>query len=41
MGAATYRGMASDWSQSSIDLAAPMNEIPRVVFSKTLRVRHV
>ncbi len=36
MGAETYRAMAAYWPQSSEIFAAPMNEIPKVVFSKTL-----
>jgi dihydrofolate reductase len=36
MGRVTYEGMASFWPTSTDDYAAPMNEIPKVVFSKTL-----
>ncbi len=36
MGAETYRAMAAYWPQSNEIFAAPMNEIPKVVFSKTL-----
>ena len=36
MGAETYRAMAAYWPQSREVFAAPMNEIPKVVFSKTL-----
>jgi dihydrofolate reductase len=36
MGAATYRDMAAHWPNSTEPFAAPMNEIPKVVFSKTL-----
>lgn len=36
MGRVTYEQMASYWPHSSDDYAAPMNEIPKVVFSKTL-----
>jgi dihydrofolate reductase len=36
MGRVTFEGMASFWPTSSDDYAAPMNEIPKVVFSKTL-----
>src|SRR6266542_2390990 len=36
MGAENYRAMAAYWPQSSEIFAAPMNEIPKVVFSKTL-----
>jgi dihydrofolate reductase len=36
MGRVSYEDMASVWPGSSSDYAAPMNEIPKVVFSKTL-----
>lgn len=36
MGRTTYEEMASFWPQSSDPYAAPMNDIPKVVFSKTL-----
>ena len=36
MGRVTYEEMASYWPTSTDDYAAPMNEIPKVVFSKTL-----
>lgn len=36
MGRVTYEEMASVWPSSDSDYAAPMNEIPKVVFSKTL-----
>lgn len=36
MGAQTYQAMAAHWPHSSEVFAAPMNEIPKVVFSKTL-----
>ena len=36
MGRVTYEAMASAWPNSTDDYAAPMNEIPKVVFSKTL-----
>jgi dihydrofolate reductase len=36
MGRRTYEDMASVWPKSSSDVAAAMNEIPKVVFSKTL-----
>jgi dihydrofolate reductase len=36
MGRVAYEEMASFWPHSSADYAAPMNEIPKVVFSKTL-----
>ena len=37
MGRVTYEEMASFWPTSTADYAAPMNDIPKVVFSKTLR----
>jgi dihydrofolate reductase len=36
MGRVTYEEMAGFWPTSSDEYAAPMNEIPKVVFSKTL-----
>jgi dihydrofolate reductase len=36
MGRVTYDEMAAHWPTSRDDYAAPMNEIPKVVFSKTL-----
>jgi dihydrofolate reductase len=36
MGRTTYQEMAGYWPSSTADYAAPMNEIPKVVFSKTL-----
>jgi dihydrofolate reductase len=36
MGRVTYQEMASFWPHSDDDYAAPMNDIPKVVFSKTL-----
>lgn len=36
MGRVTYEEMASFWPTSTDDYAAPMNELPKVVFSKTL-----
>jgi dihydrofolate reductase len=36
MGRVTYEEMATHWPTSSDDYAAPMNAIPKVVFSKTL-----
>ena len=36
MGRQTYEDMASVWPQSTSDVGAAMNEIPKVVFSKTL-----
>jgi dihydrofolate reductase len=37
MGRVTYEEMSSVWPTSTSDFAAPMNEIPKVVFSKTLQ----
>jgi dihydrofolate reductase len=37
MGRVTYEEMSSMWPTSSSDFAAPMTEIPKVVFSKTLQ----
>lgn len=36
MGRVTYQEMASYWPRSTHPYAAPMNDIPKVVFSKTL-----
>jgi dihydrofolate reductase len=36
MGRVTYEGMASYWPSSTDDYAEPMNQIPKVVFSKSL-----
>lgn len=36
MGRVTYEQMASVWPTATGDYAAPMNEIPKVVFSSTL-----
>jgi dihydrofolate reductase len=36
MGRVTYEQMAAAWPVSADDYAGPMNEIPKVVFSKTL-----
>jgi dihydrofolate reductase len=36
MGRITYEEMAAFWPTSTADYAAPMNEIPKVVFSKGL-----
>jgi dihydrofolate reductase len=36
MGRATYQDMAAHWPTSTEVFAAPMNEIPKVVFSQTL-----
>ena len=36
MGRVTYEEMAGYWPTSTDEYAAPMNEIPKVVFSKTL-----
>jgi dihydrofolate reductase len=37
MGRVTYEEMASFWPTSTSEFARPMNEIPKVVFSKTLQ----
>lgn len=37
MGRITYQEMKSAWPQSKDPYAAPMNNIPKVVFSKTLK----
>jgi dihydrofolate reductase len=37
MGRTTYEQMAAHWPTATDDYAAPMNSIPKVVFSKTLR----
>jgi dihydrofolate reductase len=36
MGRVTYEGMSGVWPTSTGEYAKPMNEIPKVVFSKTL-----
>lgn len=36
MGRVTYEGMAAHWPAAADEYAAPMNNIPKVVFSKTL-----
>ena len=36
MGRATYQEMAAYWPRSTEPYAAPMNDIPKIVFSKTL-----
>jgi dihydrofolate reductase len=35
MGGVTYQQMAAHWPSSNDEYAAPMNELPKVVFSKT------
>ncbi|GEL77641.1 dihydrofolate reductase family protein [Tenuibacillus multivorans] len=37
MGRVTYHDMAEHWPSSTSKLAPPMNEIPKVIFSKTLK----
>jgi dihydrofolate reductase len=37
MGRATYQEMAAYWPHSDAPYAAPMNNIPKIVFSRTLR----
>lgn len=39
MGRTTYQEMSSFWVQSSHPYAAPMNDIPKIVFSRTLSDR--
>ena len=36
MGRVTYNEMATHWPHSTDEYAAPMNDLPKVVFSKTL-----
>jgi dihydrofolate reductase len=36
MGSATYKAMAAHWPTSSEPYAPPMNEIPKIVFSRSL-----
>ncbi|HEY1688285.1 MAG TPA: dihydrofolate reductase family protein [Solirubrobacteraceae bacterium] len=38
MGRVTYEQMAGHWPYSSHEYAAPMNDLPKVVFSRTLAV---
>jgi len=37
MGRVTYQEMAEFWPQSGYSATAPMNDIPKIVFSKTLQ----
>jgi dihydrofolate reductase len=37
MGRVTYEQMAADWPTSTSEYARPMNDIPKIVFSKSLR----
>jgi dihydrofolate reductase len=37
MGRVTYQDMAAHWPGSDSEYAAPMNDIPKIVFSKTLQ----
>jgi dihydrofolate reductase len=37
MGRVSYTGMATHWQASTAPFAPPMNEIPKAVFSRTLR----
>lgn len=37
MGSVTYHDMAAHWPSSTEPYAAPMNDIPKVVFSKSLK----
>lgn len=36
MGRVTYEEMAAHWTQSTHPYAAPMNDIPKIVFSRTI-----
>ena len=36
MGSTTYRGMAAHWPTDTSPFAAPMNDIPKIVFSSTM-----
>jgi dihydrofolate reductase len=38
MGRVTYNEMAAHWPDSTDEYAAPMNDLPKVVFSKTLEM---
>jgi len=40
MGRVTYEEMAAFWPTSTSEYARPMNEIPKIVFSKTLQHAH-
>lgn len=40
MGRVTYQQMAAHWPHSSDEYARPMNDLPKVVFSKTLQEAH-
>jgi len=40
MGRVSYLDMAAAWPDSDSVYAAPMNDIPKIVFSKTLREAH-
>ena len=40
MGRVTYGDMAGHWPQSQEPYAAPMNDIPKIVFSRTLTEGH-
>lgn len=37
MGRVTYQGMAGHWPTSAEPYAAPMNQIPKIVFSRSLK----
>lgn len=37
VGSTTYRGMAAHWPTDTSPFAAPMNAIPKIVFSSTMR----
>jgi dihydrofolate reductase len=36
MGSTTYRAMADHWPHDTSDFAAPMNDIPKIVFSRRM-----
>src|SRR5258708_11894929 len=37
MGSVTYRDMAAHWPTSTEPFAPPMNQIPKIVFSRTVK----
>jgi dihydrofolate reductase len=41
VGRVTYQQMAAAWPGSTSEYAPPMNDIPKVVFSKTLQTRRL
>lgn len=40
MGSVTYYDMAAHWPNSDESYAVPMNQIPKIVFSKSLKKAH-